>query len=82
LHHGGQRPWRIQFENAIYHLTARGNSRQAIFLDDKDKASFIELLSRASARFKVEIFAFCLMSNHYHLFLRTPLGNLSKAIAF
>lgn len=74
------RPWRIQFPGALYHVTARGNNRQAIFLDDPDRQCFLELLAAAVPRFGLEILAFCLMSNHYHLFLRTRLGNLSRAM--
>jgi len=74
------RPWRIQFPQAIYHITSRGNNRQAIFLDDRDRFDFLGCLATASARFGLEIFAFCLMSNHYHLFLRTPRGNLSQTM--
>jgi len=74
------RPWRIQFEDAIYHITVRGNNRQDIFLDDADRTFFLDLLKRVSRRFRLEIFAFCLMGNHFHLFLRTPEANLSQAM--
>jgi REP element-mobilizing transposase RayT len=74
------RPWRIQFENAVYHITTRGNNWQNIFLDDGDRVIFLKLLDRAITRFKLEVFAFSLMSNHYHLFLRTPEANLSPAM--
>ena len=74
------RPWRIQFPGAIYHVTSRGNNRQAIYLDDGDRADFLDLLSRGHARFNLQIFAFCLMTNHYHLFLRTPAANLAAAL--
>lgn len=74
------RPWRIQFPNALYHVTARGNNRQAIYLSDSDRADFLELLSRSHQRFSLEILAFCLMTNHYHLFLQTPQANLSAAL--
>jgi REP element-mobilizing transposase RayT len=74
------RPWRIQFPNAVYHVTARGNNRQEIFLDDHDRRDFLDLLARASDRFHLHLFAFCLMNNHYHLFLRTPEPNLAPAM--
>jgi putative transposase len=74
------RPWRIEFEGAVYHVTARGNNRQAIFLSDDDRKDFLDLVGRAARRFSLDIFSYCLMTNHYHLFLRTPLGNLSKAM--
>jgi putative transposase len=74
------RPWRVQFENAVYHIASRGNGRQNIFLDDHDRYNFLDLLGRASERFNLEIFSFCLMSNHYHLLLRTSKANLSPAM--
>jgi putative transposase len=74
------RPWRVQFKGAVYHVVARGNNRQDIFIDDHGREVFLDLLSRASDRYKLEIFAFCLMTNHYHLLLRTPDANLSAAM--
>ncbi len=74
------RPWRIQFENAVYHITARGNHNQDIFLDDQDRMRFLGLVGRTCERFSFKVYSFCLMDNHFHLFLQTPLGNLSKGM--
>lgn len=74
------RPWRIQFEDACYHAASRGNHRQKIFFADSDHAEFLNLLGEAKARFNLKIFAFCLMSNHYHLLISTPDANLSRAM--
>lgn len=74
------RPWRIEFPDALYHVTARGNNRQAIFLEDDDRRSFLDLLASAHERYGLGILAFCMMDNHYHLFLRTPRGNLSRGL--
>ena len=74
------RPWRVQFPGAVYHVMARGNDRQDIFLEDSDRLDMIDLLSRAASRFKLDIFSFCLMSNHYHLFMRTREPNLARAM--
>jgi REP element-mobilizing transposase RayT len=74
------RPWRIQFPGAIYHVTARGNNRQDIFAGDDDRRLFLELLARAADRFRLDLFAFGLMTNHYHLFLRTWESNLAAAM--
>jgi len=73
------RPRRIQFEGATYHVTSRGNNRQRIFLDDRDRYNLLELLGDAVARFNLQVFAFCFMSNHYHILLRTPESNLNSA---
>jgi len=74
------RPWRIQYEGAVYHVTSRGNNKEDIFLDADDRGYFLRLLARGRQRFNLQIFAFCLMGNHFHLFLRTADANLSKAM--
>jgi REP element-mobilizing transposase RayT len=74
------RPWRIQYEDAVYHVMARGVAQGMIFLTEDDYHRFLECLERVVEKFHLEIFAFVLMGNHYHLFLRTPEGNLSRAI--
>jgi len=74
------RPWRIQYEDAVYHITSRGNNQQDIFHDDADRKFFLKLMERVSTRFNLQIFAFCLMNNHFHLFVGTPEANLSKSM--
>ena len=74
------RLWRIQYKDAIYHVMARGVAQGMIFLTDDDYHRFLECIERAVEKFHLEIFAFVLMGNHYHLFLRTPEGNLSRAM--
>ncbi|HEV2331620.1 MAG TPA: transposase [Gammaproteobacteria bacterium] len=72
------RPLRIEFEGAWYHVMNRGAGRRAIFKTDADRRYFLKLLEAVSERFNVEIHAYCLMGNHYHLMLRTPEGNLGR----
>jgi len=67
------RPWRIEYEGAYYHILSRGNDRKEIFYGDEDKTLFLETVGEMSDRFEVDVFAFVLMSNHYHLLLRTNL---------
>jgi REP element-mobilizing transposase RayT len=74
------RPWRIQFPDARYHVTSRGNNRQPIFLGEPDKQLFLDTLAAAVARFRLHLFAFCLMDNHFHLLVQTPEANLSQAM--
>ncbi len=74
------RPWRIQYTNAIYHIISRGVAQGEVFYADGDYHRFLEYLEKASEKFRLEIFAFVLMGNHYHLFLRTREANLSKAM--
>lgn len=72
------RPLRIEFSGAFYHVTSRGNEQKEVFKSQKDREKFLDYLATASTRYGAIIHAFCLMSNHYHLFLETPDGNLSQ----
>ncbi|MBM4054755.1 MAG: hypothetical protein FJ264_08810 [Planctomycetes bacterium] len=74
------RPWRIEFEGAYYHVLSRGNERCGIFADDIDCISFLEILGKITRRFEVEIYAYILLDNHYHLLLKTNKPNLSRAM--
>ncbi len=74
------RPLRLQFPGGVYHVTARGNDRQAIFEDDADCSRFLIVLVSVVARYRVRCHAYCLMGNHYHLLLETPERNLSGAM--
>ena len=74
------RAWRIEYEGALYHLMSRGNDGQHIYLNDADRNLFLDTISEMSERFKVDIFAYVLMSDHYHLLMRTNRANLKKAM--
>lgn len=71
------RPLRIQFENALYHVTSRGNEKGEIFLEDRDRYVLLKLLKQVVERYEWVISAYCFMGNHYHLLVRTPNANLS-----
>ncbi len=74
------RPLRIEFKGALYHILSRGNERRDIFFGDDDYKVFLGVLEEMSDRFEVDIFAYVLMSNHYHLLIRTNQDNLSKSM--
>ena len=74
------RPLRLPLPGGIYHVTARGNDRQAIFEGDADCSLFLIVLASVVTRYRVRCHAYCLMGNHYHLLLETPEGNLSAAM--
>lgn len=76
------RPIRVEFEGAVYHVTARGNERRAIYRDDQDRKLFLETLEQCADRFGAVVHAYCLMPNHYHLLFETPRGNLSRALGW
>lgn len=74
------RPLRIQFPGGLYHVTARGNGRLPIFVDDVDCRRFLSVLGGVVARYRLVCHAYCLMGNHYHALLETPDSNLSRAM--
>ena len=74
------RPLRLEFAHGLYHVTSRGDGREDIYLEDGDRELFLEVLSETVDRFNWVIHAYCLMSNHYHLLIETPDGNLSKGM--
>jgi len=74
------RPMRLEFPNALYHVTSRGNAQQNIYLTDADRQQFLNVLNHVCQRYNWVVHAYCLMSNHYHLLIETPDGNLSKGM--
>jgi len=72
------RPLRVEYQGAIYHVTIRGNDRRNIFLDDRDRQRFCDRLADCVEAHEVRLYMFCLMTNHVHLMLETPAGNLSE----
>jgi REP element-mobilizing transposase RayT len=67
---------------AFYHVTSRGNERKDIFKSAADREQFLFYLASACARYGAIIHAYCLMTNHYHLMLETPFGNLSLIMKY
>lgn len=74
------RQLRLEFPGALYHLTARGNAREAIYRDDVDRKLFLALLGREIEQQGWQCYAYCLMDNHYHLLIETPELNLSRGM--
>lgn len=74
------RPLRIEYEDAFYHVMKRGRGRQIIFPAEAYYQDYLLGLEEAHKRFGIEIHAYCLMGNHYHLLLKTPRANLSRAM--
>ena len=69
---------RLEYENAYYHVMNRGRGRQTIFHGQKYIESFLDCLAEAHERFAAQVHAYCLMSNHYHVLISTPLANISR----
>lgn len=75
---GRNRPPRIEYPGAFYHITARGNERKDIFKSKRDRETFLSYLESATERYNGVIHVYCLMNNRYHLLLETPQANLSQ----
>lgn len=74
------RPLRIELAGGLYHITARGDQREPIYFDDDDRLAWLDLLGEVCDRFNWRCHAFCQMTNHYHLVVETPEGNLSRGM--
>jgi putative transposase len=72
--------WRIEYSGALYHIMSRGNEGRDIFLDEDDCVLFLKVLKDMTLRFNVEVYAWVLMSNHYHLLIRIKEPNLCRCI--
>ncbi len=72
------RPLRIEYAGAVYHVTIRGNQRRDIFRSTQERERFLFKLEESAQRYDVQIYLFCLMTNHVHLVVETPRGNLGK----
>jgi len=74
------RPLRLQFPNALYHVTSRGNARQKIVRHDADRQAWLAALAQVVTRFGWRCYAYWLMNNHYHLLVETPSPNLAQGM--
>lgn len=76
------RPFRIKFEDAIYHITARGNERRKIFLSNADRERFKDYLKDVEEKYGFILHAYVLMDTHVHLIGQTPFANLSQVMHY
>ena len=74
------RPLRIEYAGAVYHVTSRGDRREAIYLDDLDREKWLEIFGLVCERFNWRCHAWVQMDNHYHLMVETVDGNLSQGM--
>ena len=74
------RPLRILYPGAWYHVMNRGAGNRPIFRDSSHYKMFLSLLGELDETFGIETHAYCLLSNHYHLLIRTPRANLDRAM--
>ena len=70
------RQLRLEYEGALYHVIARGNRRERIYRDDRDRLRWLNYLGDACQRTGWRVYGWMLMGNHYHLLVETPGANL------
>src|SRR5256886_8427590 len=70
------RKLRVQYAGAIYHVLNRGDRREPIFRDDRDRQRFLDTLGETCGKTGWQIHSWCLLPNHFHLVLETPRPNL------
>ncbi|HEX9163114.1 MAG TPA: transposase [Thermoanaerobaculia bacterium] len=74
------RPLRLEYPGSFWHITARGNERNCIFVDDHDRRRLLELLGESVRRFRWILLAYALMPNHIHLVLELTETTLSRGM--
>lgn len=75
----GRKP-RIQGEGVTFHVTARGNDKRPVFVDDDDRSALLRLLERTGGARGWKGWAYCLMANHLHLCITTPKADLAEGM--
>jgi putative transposase len=76
---------RVEYSGAFYHVITRGNQRQNLFHDDKDREFYLDRLEQYRKRYGFTIYAYVLMSNHVHLLIetgKTPLSKIMQGLQF
>jgi putative transposase len=76
------RPLRIEYEGAFYHVTSRGYERRKIFFEETDYRKFLSYFKEGREKHGYLIYCYVLMSNHYHLLIKTPHGNLNEVMHY
>ena len=74
------RPLRLEFPGALYHITSRGDRREDIYECKEDWLRFLDVFGQVCDGYNWVCYAYCLMTNHYHILIETPDSNLSKGM--
>lgn len=62
---------RISYDSGLFHVTCRGNNKQAVFRDVNDYRKFLSILKKYKDKFKFKLYSFALMITHLHLVIET-----------
>jgi REP element-mobilizing transposase RayT len=73
-------PPRKEEAGAVHHVYSRGIARRAIFLDNEDRRTYLAMLGTVALRCRWHCLAFCLMDNHVHQLIETPVPNLGDGM--
>jgi REP-associated tyrosine transposase len=76
----GRKP-RNAYAGGYYHVHARGNNKQPLYLDALDRHVFLQLTGRSKEKYEWVIVEWCLMTNHFHLVLRVPKNGLAQGMS-
>lgn len=76
------RPLRIEFPGAFYHVMSRGHRQESIYYDGADRKAFLDILAEVIERFDWRCYAYCQMTNHYHVVVQTLNANLSQGMRY
>ena len=76
------RPLRIEYPGAHYHIFTRGIRKENIYLEERDRIVFLRKLGETAEKFTLNIHCYALMDNHFHLYVDTPVGNITRAIHY
>lgn len=72
---------RVWIPHYFYHIVCRGNRRDPLFMDNGDFLTFLYILRKIHEKYPFELASYCLMTNHFHLQLRSTEQSISKIMA-
>ena len=71
---------RVHAEGLLYHVMARGNDGREVFLNDSDYGAFLDGLALTRKRYPFYLYAYVLMSNHFHLLLEVQRASTARVM--
>ena len=72
---------RQESSTEFYHITSRGINKFPIFSKNLERSRFLNIVHDSISQYNIKIFAYCVMSNHFHLLMRAPIEELSAFMA-
>ena len=74
------RPLRIEYTGAFYHVFSMAARRRPVFKTEEHRDLFLEVVQQTAETYGVEVHAYCVVPDQYHLLIRTPRANLSRTM--